>query len=948
MKTLIIATAILLCSSPLAAWEHHRIPGGTPLKTLVIDYNVPPLKGVWVCERAGGMYWLEWNNGFYSDYLEYVPYEGFWGGNVSRIDGTITLAGATNNGIYSCECSGGEWGEFVHLPNNYYRFYDAGVWGVNPVNGNRLFIAAAIQQWEPLNNEYIKGVYLLEEDEILQPGAIPVTGSDDHEHGFLYQDLEPEYENIFYTPYATFNSSNFQRITASGVSPDQAGTTVIDDFANYGDEFVTTFYQYVDYLQVPPIYYQYMICWNDAGTESNVWSRSRSFNSGGNFSSVWTPVWNDLQDIFRSQSGEPVMIAGLAAREHIAAPTGHIIYLLMDYYGLVVNLPPNGFTQLNMTPDQSEYLMSYNSKALNRNTLEDSVDELFVGTQYGTQQYVIINREDFHVLECGDFDNWGMGPAGSAFKAGAATYSSFKDTVENLLYHPHLGSGIYKFDLQANHWTKMAMQSVSLEQRPDFNYTWLAVAESPFEDDYLILGANYNKYYLDSNWITHDGLRKIPKDGSGGVEPFGPDVFNGTSVTALLGDPDNRLLYVGGLIPNGDSSPQIFKDATDYFVPSMLVYLDDNGIFDELHSTQDLYAPTYMSPTTYPHYNTLRKHPATGVTGVIFGIGFRFLDGGNDRGSHLPDNYSGGIGYCYRDAGGDWHTPATDPELEIVSCYKAAGTNNPPDSWFEHVHDIEVESTGTEPEDFTVLAATAAWPQSHLTEDFHRYGGLFRISNSLSGWEIDDVTPNTDDYQLNGDPSVDFENPACFAVEAINLNGTKRYFCYTQGEERNSSDITLSLIWYQDADSMGAISAEYWRKLPNEAGIDSGIVAYEAEFGFTNPITMMNAFPNIPEPGGYTLVVSGDGTVGPHIYTSPAGFPLETPVVTIRIDGNDAVLSWDEVTNADLYHIYGGDSPDFIPAPENLIGSVEINTFIDSTVVQSGNVAFFYKVIAGD
>jgi hypothetical protein len=931
----------LLPNSALSAWQHDRVPGGTPLETIVVNEPALGATGLLVCERAGGLYWLERQGNTWGEYIEFIPYEGIWGGDVHFINGTLKIIAAANSGVFVSDWTGDAWGEFQYISNHYYRYQDAAFFGYNTSNDRYQYVVTAMQQWEPVAQTFIQGLYLVEGDVPLPEGIIPISGPENREYTYIHRDLEPGYENIFYAYCITPGEERFQKLTAEGAFPTWTGSSLVDDFSNADTEEVNAFYQYIDSSATPHVYHQYLIAWTSSHDYYDVWHRSREFGSGG-FSSLWAIVATRLNVVFTTPSGGDMNIMGLAAYSNSGFPGGHVVYLLMEYYGLVVNFPPFGWTQLNETPSGDEYIRSYTSRSLNYNTLNDTHDELFVATQYGDLQYALIDRSTFAVESWGDFNNWGFDPSVGAQKMGSPIYSFWKDEANGIIYFPHLLSGIYRYDAMADLWSRLGTNGVSIHENPDYNHGWTGVTPSPFEAGSLLIGSKKFIFGSGPNWNVHGGVYRVSVDGSGGVIPFRPSFFNNMTVTSLAGDDAENLLYSGVLdvvesFTTGKKNP-----AVDYWVPSELWCTDDGSYQAFLGSTASYVIYTYLNPTTYPHYNSLRLHPVAGITGVIYGIGFLFLDGGIDHSVPLPDNYGGGLEYAYRDEYGIWQTTASNPDQTLVSCYKVTGTNNEPGSWFEHVMDMEVEATGPGLEDFVVLAATGAWPQSHKTEDMYRYGGLFRVQKAGSEWIVETVTPETDDYQLNGNPVGDFTDPSVLSVDKIQLTGSNRYFCYTMGERRYSEDEPLGLIWYQDAVSMGEIEAGNWIKLPNVEG-EAGAVPYDATHNFWNPTAQLAALSDVPEEGLFTVAVTGDGPVGPHIYTGTMPL-IPGPALSLTTVGVDIVLTWTAIPMMNVYKIYRSEESYFTPSPENLVATVDDTTYTDPGASAS-SIKYFYVVV---
>ena len=66
LKTLILfflISSILQVSQ--AEWEHHRLPGGVALETVIVneeDFSgTDDVFGMWIVEKHGGMVWVNWN-----------------------------------------------------------------------------------------------------------------------------------------------------------------------------------------------------------------------------------------------------------------------------------------------------------------------------------------------------------------------------------------------------------------------------------------------------------------------------------------------------------------------------------------------------------------------------------------------------------------------------------------------------------------------------------------------------------------------------------------------------------------------------------------------------------------------------------------------------------------------------------------------------------------------
>ena len=71
------------------------------------------------------------------------------------------------------------------------------------------------------------------------------------------------------------------------------------------------------------------------------------------------------------------------------------------------------------------------------------------------------------------------------------------------------------------------------------------------------------------------------------------------------------------------------------------------------------------------------------------------------------------------------------------------------------------------------------------------------------------------------------------------------------------------------------------------------------------------------------------------------GYTEEIQSLTIRIEDDVIILSWEDIAGADLYNIYVGDSPGFEPTGEPYITISSANSEWSAPVSEFDNVIFF-------
>lgn len=79
-------------------------------------------------------------------------------------------------------------------------------------------------------------------------------------------------------------------------------------------------------------------------------------------------------------------------------------------------------------------------------------------------------------------------------------------------------------------------------------------------------------------------------------------------------------------------------------------------------------------------------------------------------------------------------------------------------------------------------------------------------------------------------------------------------------------------------------------------------------------------------------------------YVTPSSATTYTTLITIAIDGEDVVLTWNEVPGMYSYTIYRSEDPYFIISPEALHDIAYDTTYRDEGALSEGS-QFYYKVV---
>lgn len=325
-----------------AGWKNHNLPGGTALETIVVD-EYPIVQGMWVVEKSGGMYWLEWDpqhpwgeegSPDYEEFDAYYPW--FMGGDIKEIDGTLYTIAATYQGthLYEYNTSGGKWQAISTEPerNSYYRWHDAAFCAGGSGNYNRdFFIVSAVQEWYPdPQHPYLKGLFLITDGQAPDPEDPPIEGTSGNDYQFIYRHPDPERGYWLYT----WHGGSFQRITVSGTYPNINAAADRDFLEEDALDEIACFYQYKDAYG---IYHQYIVA--NRGTEDDpLWDVWHRVDTGSGFQSDgWDVVCQDLQEGIGDYG-----FMGIAAYYYDSNPDEHHIYL---------NIQKNGLARIDVDPD---------------------------------------------------------------------------------------------------------------------------------------------------------------------------------------------------------------------------------------------------------------------------------------------------------------------------------------------------------------------------------------------------------------------------------------------------------------------------------------------------------------------------------------------------------------------------------------------------------------------
>jgi len=867
---IVLASWMLAVSSAQARWEIHRTPGGSGLETIFV--NESSAQGMWIVEKQGGLYWTTWNStgntfnpcGSTSEFDAY--YTWFMGADehITSASNIPTTIAATYQGTHRYTYSSGQWNEETGCPHRdrYFKWHDAAL--VGDASGtpafyadNFLIVNAAV--WSPTSNDYKKGIYLVCQDAYPLPGDRPPT-SLAHEYQYIYRDLDDACGRYAYAYYKDESSGyfNFQRICINGTGYGiNVAQPVYNDFqvsgVNLTDIPFAGFYQY----KTGNTRHQFLVA--NEGTEQNpdwhVWHREAT---SALFSATdWARVYDITTNITDFNGCQ-----GLAARK-AATPTGtYRIYLVVPNRGLAVLRSSQGTSQeekyLNYdTGDNMQYLKNYSSRSMNMNppwwssTTEDYVIIPTGHADVHIAKGINFNETNPSVSQYSTLENWGANTSvhGTAYKGGSYVSGAVVDGTT--LYFIHDATGIYSFNpstwsnTYAREGINPTVTSSTFYDNSDVMFNIRCGSFSPFgETGKLYLGCGGRFYPGSGTEVLHGGIwytePSVANDQMHATSTNFCPQYQGPNAMTADATSGHEVLYYATVENTSDAPVPIEPDFERFSYYSNLYVLESStGSRIPLATTaasglNEYYLVKWSGNPSgewfWGTFSCLRPHP-TISSAVVYGLSSMFagIDWGDpygySGGSWTPSqtDLGGGLGIV-RKSGASWLAPNV-----IFSCNHAS--YYPMNIYFfEDVLDMIVEqysSGSADPwKDLIILAATGAYPPMHGTEDFCRYGGLFKIkwNESNAAWQVDKVTPvTTSEYKFSGLST--FQDPAVTGVDSVQVGTRRFYFCTTAGQEYSASDYDrpLSLLWYQKKNNIDAITAAGWHKIP---GSFPGTVRY--------------------------------------------------------------------------------------------------------------------------
>ncbi|RJP80230.1 MAG: T9SS C-terminal target domain-containing protein [Candidatus Zixiibacteriota bacterium] len=855
-------------------WEYHRMPGGSEEETIIVDETLgqEAVKGLWITEKQGGMYWTEWNstsNSFdpcdaNSEFDAHYPW--CMGADVHSVGGTYSglyTVAATYNATQWYKHFTGEpsnWGYESNLPirsNNLYRWHDALL--VADGSGNFLpdqYVVSAMQEWSSAAASLRKGLYVCRTG---NSTPVLLTDSDYHyDYRSFYRDLDDG--KVFYTFYnatthPTDPSCAFQKWTMSGTGPSLTGSSVSDFASGYVLKEVGDFYQYIEPDPSPgdnDVRHQFLEAESKptGGDYTwDVWHREK-IGSTGTYT-TWTKILSDLGNINAIRGTKN---ADIVAYRPIGGD--YHIYLGIGLRGLVLvkGLPSStwSYTLLNGSISNG-FLYRSGTRSLNLRprswvTGSSPPDQVIVGGVHGGLQVAKISLAGPSVDSYVSLDNWGGGVRGTAQKAGSYVFDVVANGPNYYFFHDALGVFKAATSSDPDDWvtyTRLGLSTTDLTARTDFNICLRNGCFSPFpgESNILYLGGQDRQYI--------NGLSSTTQLHRGGMWKL--DISSPTNSLTRPAD-------ISLLVETGKLSAIVTEDAGAgepilYYASPSNSRSDDESLRDE--GPYNIYRYKQGSPSTvediwdtdaieYTVYHwlagplgenmhagifCLEAHPT--VKGVVYGLSMPAPPLDWDDLYQGTEN-GGGLGYVYRSVVGPPEVWTPEP---VVQCHNA------PD-YFQNVVDMVAEyplsPAGADHQKVDMLVACAAFELSHKSEDPFRYGGLFKVHYGGSAWQVTDVTPPVgSDYRLSP-ASGAFSHPAVVGVDSVALSASSRiYVCVTSGEDNSvvGLDEWTSHVWYQRAAGIANLTASGWRKFPSPIpSIANGIIPYTNSAGETKPL----------------------------------------------------------------------------------------------------------------
>lgn len=870
-------------------WQFHRLPGGSALEIVLVNEDDPHVKGMWLAEKQGGMYWVQWNDQAEpprwepmtqtNEYDAYYPW--FMGGDYCNVQGALYAIAATYQATHRYSWDGNSWEPYPDpatskAPNGYYRWHDAafcadeaGVY--HPDN----FIVSAAQAWPMLPRSYRKGLYLVTNGLSPTPETAPIGGfggpTDGHNYNYIYRDMDQgRYLYAWYNDEdfgAGTQDSDFQKVTVTGLGHILSASVSADfDETMFALQNVNWLYQYRDASQVR---HQFLLAKSKnrqtGAVTVDVWHRQ---HEGGGFSSTgWGKVVENLEQLYRGYLQAPGFSFNAMSLAAYAEGDAYYVYLVVDGLGLsLIKAPPDGaptVTAFSHAAQDGSYLRKWSDRSLNLNP--------WWRAQHPTQDQVIIGSAhgDLHIATIGNLatsptvisyqtleDMSGLKPDGTTYKYGSYLYGPIQRGSD--LYDIHDGTGLFK--ARTDPWIRydhLGISSPDIQNHSDFNFGFRSGTLSPFVPDlgWIYVGGAFCKYYWNAqNQATyHSGIWKL--------NPAHPDQmwFAGTGlaqpndiVRSMSSGPGWLYYCIPGTPSNPfEPPPDLGEDDDLRILGPFTVWSSNDGNSRQAavntgdgqpNGLNEFYHVTYwLNPVQgedmYALFRTLRPHPALNVTGVVYGLSCPGLDidWGDEPTAQPPaqnTQIGGGVGYVYYE-NGTWQ----DHCIQMLRCDHTGLTGV---DWFEGVIDMLVESNSNyelSHLNVDLLAATGAYQIKRMGEDYPRYGGLFKVYNEAGQpdrWAVIEITPDEGDYQLENGQG--FSHPAVVGVDSSSIDGLRYYFCVTMGDGITTPDEPLCLLWYQQADNLRHLTNQ-WTKFPNPGG-PPGRVPYpdphqgEADFVF--------------------------------------------------------------------------------------------------------------------
>jgi hypothetical protein len=334
ISLLLLLAALWLVGIALTAqaqWQLHRLPGGSTLETVFVDdsTNFPGCKGMWIVEKQGGMFWVQWNGSDWdalTSQSEYEAYYPWWMGadEMCTEESPFTVA-ATYEAAhrYAWDENSNSWEPTSYPPtrpivwNSYYRWHDAAFYALEGVYDSDHYIASAVNCWTPTQYEYKRGLYIITDGSCPSAETEPIPNTADHYYSYIYRDLEAGnclyawYHDEDFSTNPVTETCDFQKITVTNPGG-QITATVATDFD--GDTTllnISGFYQYIQVVDPgDDIYHQFIVAQSHPSEQVtpvtwDIWHRQKTVGPGS-FSPTWDILCEDLEESEHIAGSYPV------------------------------------------------------------------------------------------------------------------------------------------------------------------------------------------------------------------------------------------------------------------------------------------------------------------------------------------------------------------------------------------------------------------------------------------------------------------------------------------------------------------------------------------------------------------------------------------------------------------------------------------------------------------